>query len=1095
MSLDLNFSDLNVLMEEDEDLLQKVNQTHKIYREKVTLHKLFTEQAQKFPYRVAVIDQGNEYTYQEIDQKSNKVAHCLADAGVCRNQPVAIMMERNIHLIIGILGILKAGGAYVPVDPGYPEKRIQYILKDTGCKVLVTQKATLEIVLKYITPSTEKLICLGYEGVEPIRFPIFGEADIAIKSSEVLPLEDDENSMAYIIYTSGSTGEPKGVVITHKAVLNTLFWMHETFQLSEDDVVAQKTSSSFTDSVWEIFWPLITGSKMSIINDQNVKDVELLYTWLDSQKITITQFVPALMSVFLTYIKVKGIKNPLPNLKWVFNGGEAIPVPLVRTWYDAFANAKIANIYGMTESAIYASYYIVEHKPNEFEKRISIGKPIANTQIYIMGLDGGVCPLGVQGEICIGGIGITTGYFGKPEITKNAFTSHPVTRQLLYKTGDLGFFGENGLFEYIGRKDDQVQVRGYRVELKEVERAVLRCSGIKQAVAVAKNDEFGQTEIVCYYTANDPNSLELNIREKILEYLPEYMVPSFFIQLKAMPLTPHGKIDRKNLPEYGGERLTKGEYIPPQNQGEIIMAQIWSDVLKVSQIGINDSFMELGGHSLKAMNLLSQIETQWGVKLSLHDIFSHNTVKELSAYIATKAGDEKRIHLKKSDGKRGYYSSSSAQKRIYALWMMEKDSIAYNMPGVLLIKGLPDKDKIQKILNILIQKYEIFRTAFEVVDNEIVQYISEQIEVVLEYDEIAKGNLETKLTEFIKPFDLGKCPLLRAKLLKVFTDEYYLIIDMHHIIGDALTKDIIFKEFQAIYAGKEIERIEFQYRDYAFYQNEFLLSEEGLRQQEYWLAKYREITSNTDIPKYEPEKNTPHNGDSVELRMEPGMIKKVHELMENSGATLYMVFLAFYSILLSKYFNREDIIVGCDIDGRSLPEFKEMPGMFVNTLALRNFPTRTKRFDRFLEEVKQNILSDFENRAYQFDMLVETLNLNMRNGKNPLFNTMLTLHSLKEVSAPEQVGELEISFYDFKNKVSLFDFSLEVYDYGDTINLVLFYSTDLFEKSEIEKMLKDFKWLIEQGLINPYTKITDMQIESEVLLIENFEADDGDFAF
>ncbi|MCM3598077.1 amino acid adenylation domain-containing protein [Metabacillus idriensis] len=628
--MELDFQAFEILSQDDQELIDEINRTEIKYEQFTTLPELFSKQAATTPERIAVKELSNTLSYSELDNKSNLIARVLHSAGINGNELVGIMLDRSIDFLPYVFGILKAGGAYVPIDPGYPKKRIRYMLHDSACRVLVTDTPKLKTMLNDLPESIRVIVCIDeLDSIDsiPENLTIFQRSDLDCQSSEPWKSPTKENDIAYVVYTSGSTGDPKGVVITHKAILNTLFWLQDTFPLNEHDVIAQKTSISFTDSVWEFFWPMIQGAKLSIFSPDTVRDPNKLLRQLCDDEITITQFVPAQMSIFLEAVRTERKNDPLPRLKWVFNGGEALLVNTVRDWYSIFTNAKIANIYGMTESAIYATNYIIDEKPAEQELSIPLGKPIANTQIYILNESGKICPPGVKGEICIGGIGLTTGYWNKKELTDKAFITQPTTGKRLYCTGDLGLLRTDGIIEYLGRKDDQVQVRGYRVELKEVERAVSSYHLIKETAVIAQKDAYEVTNLLCYFISSE-KGLEIDeLIDHLKEILPNYMIPGLFMELIEMPLTPNGKIDRKNLPKPSVRTKRSTNYVAPRNEKEQGLARIWGEILNIpeNEIGIHDSFFESGGNSISIIRLQRKMKAM-GCEVTVAELFSYPTI-------------------------------------------------------------------------------------------------------------------------------------------------------------------------------------------------------------------------------------------------------------------------------------------------------------------------------------------------------------------------------------------------------------------------------------------------------------------------------------
>ncbi|WJQ79139.1 edeine non-ribosomal peptide synthetase EdeL [Brevibacillus brevis] len=1092
MQLDLDLNEFNLLTDDEANLLTRVNQTDKPYRNKVTIAELFARQAEKTPDRVAVVEADRERTYAELHAEANQLARILKDAGVVPSQLVGILADRSSRMVAGVLAILQAGGGYVPVDPHYPRARIRYLLQDSRCKVLVTESMYLDEVIPDLPDSIETIICLDETSFQHEGYKVYTASDIRRQKDEAIAPAGSEDDVAYVIYTSGSTGAPKGVMITHKQVLNTLFWLEETFPLSETDVVAQKTSISFTDSVWELFWPLMVGSKLSILKEEDGKDPGALYDWLREQRITVTQFVPAMMNVFLAHVHSRKEPDPLPNLKWVFNGGEALTANLVREWNRLFRVARIANIYGMTESAIYASVYLCTEQPAEETLRIPIGVPIANTHMFILGQTGEICPLDVKGEICIGGIGITDGYLGKPDLTEKAFTYHPITGERLYRTGDVGLLSETGVFEYLGRMDDQVQVRGYRVELKEVERAVLQHPAVNQVAVLAMTDQMGLTELACYYVLQMDGVQPDELREHLLEWLPGYMIPSYFMELSEMPLTPHGKIDRKALPAV--KPSANNEYVPPANPIEQKLAELWADVLQLPSPGVLDHFVGQGGHSLKAIQLLSRIESDFQVKLSMRDLFDAPTIRGLANRITGNLQEMEQKPIVMLSNQE-YYPVTRAQERIYLLWQLEEDATSYHTPGVMRITGSLDSGRLQNVADQLVARHEALRTSFHLLEGQVKQKVHSDLSVEIETWEADEEAVEKTIESFFSPFDLMQAPLLRIGLIKLSSEDHLLIFDMHHIISDGISKSILLEEFCSLYQGQVLPELSVQAKEFAWWQSEQAAEIGWAEHEAYWLEAFSKKPQPLAIPTDYPRPQTmTFDGDELVTELSREWVEKLDAFTRQSSTTLYMLLLTVYSVLLSKYSNQEDIVVGCDMDGRQRAEFAPVVGMFVNTLALRNWPKKELTVEEYIGQVRQNVLSGFEHGDYPFDQLVSQIQLTRDPARNPLFDAMLTLHHATE-QQKVSLDQIEFVPYEFRRKAAMLDLALEVVKAEDHLCMHWQYNTNLYQRRTIERMAQDFVILLEQMVAHPNRTIGQLQIGHGVVQVAQGQVDDDDFAF
>ncbi|WP_191559488.1 non-ribosomal peptide synthetase [Metabacillus idriensis] len=1058
-------SEINYLSNEELAVINDINNTHVGYPNE-TIPSLFFKQVKRTPNAIGIHDNGLFVTYEELHQRSNQIGNLLRDYGVIPNQLVSVMVNRGAMLISTVLGVLKAGGAYVPIDPHYPEARIEYMLHDSSCHVLITDAYFLNKFKNLLPQSINTIICLDDTSAIKVMkrtpdniFVDFIEKDISKSNMEAKP---SSNDLAYVIYTSGSSGKPKGVMITHKAVLNTIFWMQEQFPLSITDVVAQKTSASFTDSVWEFFWPLLTGARLTIIPTDSVKDPANLYRSLKEERVTVTQFVPSLMNLFLNAVRSTEEDNPLPNLKWVFNGGEALPVNLVQDWYALFKSAKIANTYGMTESAIYATNYSIDDKPKNGELRIPIGRPISNTHVYVLNRFGNIAGFNIQGEICIGGIGITSGYWNQPELTDLAFTTHPVTGELLYRTGDLGSLRPDGILEYMGRTDDQVQVRGFRVEMKEVERAMVSNPAIKEAVVVSHMEKSGVTALSGYYTGKDKVLKPESVRENLKRIVPDYMLPAYLIQLEEFPLTPHGKIDRKNLPVIERRNLASTDYQPPKSLLEKELVSIWEDILEVDKVGVLDNFFSLGGQSLKMARVMYQIQLRLKVTVSFKELFEFQTIRELGKILEGKSStyfsDIKPIENQE------YYQVSSAQRRLFVLHQLEGDSMSNHISSAWIINGEVERSNIELIFRRLINRHEVFRTSFTLLEGNIVQKINQIEDWHIEYSNGSEENIPLEFQSFIRPFNLEKSPLLRVKLLRLKDKRHVLMIDVHHIIFDGISANLLINEFISLFNGKTIESTRIQYKDYAAWQNSLFEKRVFKDHEKFWLGEFDQNLTGKDIPllnlptDFPRPKQKTFSGGSLSLNLSKEHTSRIKDFVSENDVTLFMVIFAAYNVFLNKYTGQEDIVIGTPVAGRHHAQIEKMIGTFVNTLAIRINSSQKKNFRQFLEEVKEKTLKVLEYQDYPFDHLVSQLNLERDMSRNPLFDTMLRVQNFME--GEKNIQGLDVEPYPIDNGYIPVDLMLTVHDVPEGLNFIFNFNSELFQEESIHLMAKHFMELL-----------------------------------
>ncbi len=668
----------------------------------------------------------------------------------------------------------------------------------------------------------------------------------------------------------------------------------------------------------------------------------------------------------------------------------------------------------------------------------------------------------------------------------------------MYRTGDLTRWLPDGNIEYLGRIDNQVKVRGFRIELGEIENQLLRHKGIKEAVVIAREDHNGD-KYLCAYVVSDFDFNTLEIRAFLAEELPEYMIPSYFVEMDEIPHTSSGKINRKALPEPEGNIITGVEYVAPITELEEKLATIWSEILRVEKVGIQDNFFELGGHSLKATTMSARIMKELKVELPLQQIFKTPTIKDLAEYVAVTKESVSEHELTQAIEpveEREYYPVSSAQKRLFVVNELDDHSTTYNMPLVLNVKGQLNPDRLEKVIKNLIERHESLRTSFMLIAGDPVQQIHEDVEFSIQRFEVEEQidlekEVQQLIKEFVKPFELNKAPLLRVGLVTFagIEDKQILIFDMHHIISDGLSMNILVNDFINLYEENEIPELKIQYKDFAVWQNDLFNSEKIKKQEEYWLNIFDtgEEIPILDLPTdYVRPAVMSFAGDKIEFELGKELTEKINGLVKENGATLYMGLFAAYNILLSKYTGQEDIIVGSPIAGRRYPDLEKIIGMFVNTLVMRSNPASEKSFKQFLDEVKVGALKAYENQDYQFETLVEKLELARNLSRNPLFDVVFALQNIDNTAI--SIPELTFTPYEFTNKISKFDLTMIATETEDNIKCVVEYSTKLFKKETIERMARHFVNIVKEIVVKPTIEISEIDVlsteEKEQLIVE-----------
>jgi amino acid adenylation domain-containing protein len=950
-----------------------------------------------------------------------------------------------------------------------------------------------------------------------------------------LPPAAQPGDPAYIIFTSGSTGKPKGVIIEHRNVVRLFFNDGFQFDFSRQDVWTLFHSYCFDFSVWEMYGALFYGGKSVLVPRLIARDTEAFLELLREEQVTVLNQTP---SAFYNLIEIQaGTNNKQLGLRYVIFGGEALSPARLREWRRKYPGTKLINMFGITETTVHVTYKEITEQ--EIEAGISnIGKPIPTLGTYIMDSCRRLLPPGVPGELYVGGAGVGRGYLNRPELTYEKFCRGPGTpavrrkkmpmetvhhakhrtpslpckcpptqwgfskeppgrrRQKLYRTGDRVRLLENGDMDYLGRIDRQVQIRGFRVEPGEIRSRLEAHPRVKEAVVISKelNDDL---HLCAYIVPGDMEAFDSTspIRETLKDYLarslPDYMIPAFFVLMKNIPLTSNGKVDKKALPE--PDALSADKYTAPRDEMEERLAAIWTEVLIKDflhpPIGIDDNFFELGGHSLKTILMVSKINREFDVKIPIPEVFTRPTIRELSQLIKRW---EKSVYspLVRAE-KKEYYLLSPAQKGIYIQQQMFLDNTSYNTTEIQVVEGNMNKEKLESIIKELINRHESLRTSFQLLGDNVFQRIHDHHGpgFRVEYRESDDREVvEALLRNFVKPFDLSRAPLLRAWLVKMEESKYIMMLDMHHIISDGVSKVILVKEFVDLYLGKSLPLPPLHYKDFSEWRNRWLEGKEKEKQEAYWLEVLYKRPPLLDLPLDYPRPAVPHyEAHSISFELDRPLTEKIKDLALETQTTLYMVLLAVYNILLSKYTGREDIVVGSPISGRKHADTQEIIGMFANILPLRNQPRDHQSFGEFLADVKKNVLEAFENQDYQYGELVEKMGL--RGGWHSLFNVAYSFGDLEIVEIDyeglKDTGDVGFQLYPYGTVKAKYDLAIVGVENKGVIHMILQYDRELFKQDTAEKISTYYIDIVRDVVENREKPLKDIEIPYQPLAVES----------
>jgi len=1085
--------------EEKHRLLYEWNNTERLYPQDKTIDGLFEEQVERTPDHIALVGATSlQITYRLLHEQSDGLAQLLIKKGVGPDTISAIMTERSVETIIGILGILKSGGAYLPIDPGYPRERIDYMLKDSGAGILINKSEIRNPKLE--TNSNDQII----NDQNKNRDSLIGR-----------PRRGPSN-LAYVIYTAGSTGNPKGVMIEHKSLVNFIFSMYRDYR--EDFGPADKFLSlanfCFDVSVFEIFIPLVFGASIVLPAYDKVLDPWALAGVIIEKSITFTYIPPGLLREVYEYLNM-GLRGSGCGLELnkMLLGVEPIQDYVLEDYLKLNPALRIINGYGPTEATICAAAYRYEsHDP--VGKRVPIGRPLANMVLLLLDKYRQPTPMGPAGELYIGGDGLARGYLNNPELTAEKFKQYRSYRTnktyIFYKTGDLARRLADGNIEFLGRMDFQVKIRGYRVEPGEIESRLLSHNNIKDAVVLVKDwkNTDNEDKYLCAYVTGAPSLEESQLRTFLAKDLPAYMIPAYFVFLEKIPLLPSGKVDRKALPDpgpAGAGSIGEGVYTPPRDESEKKLVDAWTSVLGEPPagrpgIGIDDNFFKLGGHSIKAAKLVLKIHKESNIKVPLNALFENPTIRGLAGYIK-KAEKEKYVAIPAAE-EREYYPLTPGQKQFYITRHAGHDGAVYNVQNLVQLEGkLSPKvlERLETAFKALIHRHESLRTSFEIIGHEPVQRIHKEVEFKLEARDQGAGVIKS----FIRAFDLSKAPLLRVGLIKTGEESHILIADMHHIIADDLSMGLLVKEFISLYRGEELAPLQTRYRDFALWQN--AAAQASLKRQEtYWLNELAGDTPPLNLPLDFPRPMIrQYDGSSVPFELDnetAGLLKK---LAAAEGVTLYILLLAIFFILLAKLCDREDILVGTPIAGRRHPDLETVIGFFATMQVIRCRPSDQKNFLDFLREVKDRTLAAHENQDYTYEELVDKLSVRDP-GRNALFDVVfvwedLDIH-LGDLTLPNSEREeerLKLKLFNYEKIHAPFDLIFTGAESGETMNFFINYSTALFKKESIEKIAADFMGVISAVLKDPGMKLGDIGVAHDLLEAtpRAFIEEPGDFGF
>ena len=1081
-----------------------------------TINQRFEETALAYANEVAVICGENQWTYKQLNDTANKIAHTLRAAGIKKGDFVGIYLERNPELVAGLLGIIKSGAAYVPLDVQNPADRIESMIESNEIKGLMTSRNLLEDL-----ENTKDCLVLLIDECDSSLRKQWEKRGLRIKDINAINKQKTDNpkevndlkSWAYMLFTSGSTGKPKGAITRHDGALNHILAEYKALDLSDGFRFLQSAGIGSDISVWQILAPLLKGGTAVIVSKFDLLEYDVLINQLEQHKVNIVEFVPSYVWGLLDYINAVDQKPSLKALEWLMLSGEAAPVKLVNQWRTCFPEVRILNGYGPCEASDdITQYEVIGHLPEDAQQ-VSIGRPISNMNIFITNKSGKLCPIGVPGELCVSGVGVGAGYWKLPEKTAESFIDNPFEGTLgdrMYKTGDLARWLPDGNLEFLGRIDRQVKIRGHRIELGEIESLIRDENSIKEVYVLAHSIQEGGKQLICFIVLESDSTSADEVIEQLQvncsQAFPSHMQPAYYCVVDKMPVNLSDKIDERALVKHfetldisnlgGGERVIKAA----ENELEEKLVSIWKDLLNLTEVGTDQDFFSVGGHSLKAIQLVSAIYKLLSYKLTIREVFSHSTIMSQADLISgmNKSGYQPIPKVSPQP----YYPASNAQKRLWVITQLDEELIAYNTFGAIKMTGELNVELLETAVRQIVDRHEILRTTFIEVEGEPMQKISNLNDLgpILEVlDHRTNVLTEEEVILELKDrseavMDVEHGPLFGYVLYLLPDNTYYLFVLMHHIICDGWSNNIFLNEVLELYNLLENDKdaklenqLAIQYKDFASWQIAQAGTEEFAAHQEFWLNTFAGEIPVLNFPTFkERPKVQTYNGQTIDHKFSLEQLNALKKWGESTDASLFMTITALLNILFYKYTAQNDMVFGVATSGRIHPDLEDQIGYYINTVALRNQLDPQESFSAFLEKVKQNTLQSFEHEQYPYDLLIKQLDYNRDVSRNPLFDVLLTLQNMdqdEQSLLSEHLDQMKVEPVELIESTSLFDMDFSFTEKEDGLLLSFTYNSDIYEHARMEEVVTRMSRLISRLNEKPSAKI------AEINLLEKEELD------
>lgn len=1073
---------------------------------KKVIHSVFESIVAQYADRIAIESNGRNTSYHELNERANRIAHLLIKQGVQKGDVVSTFIENSQLQLEVLLAIFKAGGIYLPLDRKFKRKHWSVLLENIQPKVLLLEPERMKDFeesrqpFEYQIPS---LISIGKE--DSIQIHEYGNDDVkeyplqVELSVENPPLIVDGDDSNYIFFTSGSSGKPKAVLGNHKSLSHFVHWESKELGITSEYRVAQLTSLSFDASLRDFFVPLMNGGTSCVPSTEVRNDVSQLASWIKDERITLIHTVPTLFRLLMDASKTINFTD----LKFILLAGEKLYVRDIQKWRSAHGmRTELINLYGATESTLVKTFHRIGDIGSNLSEGISVGKPMSNTLVFIINDAGELCGIGEEGEIFIKTPFLSKGYFGEPGLTAEKFVQNPLseTPDIIYKTGDYGVYDSDRKIHVKGRKDGVTKISGVRIDINDIEASILECEPIKMVHCLVHQNEQMESTLFCFYVADE--SITTTVFEHCQRNLSQYEIPSRFIFLEDFPINANGKVDTIELRKILQAELDKEEEEEePITTTEKRLAEIWKEVLGSKGVGLSSNFLLQGGNSIKLIKLKSRISREFNVAIDLMELFHNPLLKDQAALIDQSTTSHytpiERVEEQES------YAVSSNQKRMWLLSQFEESSLAYNMPRVIRLPESFDEKCLEKALEMVIQRHEILRTTFTLDQSgEICQKINSEIVLNLQY--VHLENTDGALVDFMqkdssKEFNLETGPLFRARILSTSEQVLLFYFNIHHIVCDEWSMDILIRDllayYDAIKEGKSVNlpELTIQFKDYAFWENNTMKSDETKVSQQFWLSKLEGAPSAFQLPfaKQRPMVQT-YNGRMLQAKISPEVRNKLNQLCQENNGSLFVGLLSSWYAFFSCYSGQSDLVIGTPVSGRSRIELENQIGIFVNTLVLRNEVKTTDSFYSLLERITISTQESLQHQGYPFEELVNNLNITQDVSRNTLFDIMFSFQEKGEMT--DEVTDYSRQILDCGVVPAKFDFDISFDENKGALDLNVLFNTDIYEKEDVERMIKHYRCFLEHLVGTPNStigRIDYLDREERRLLTEEFNDTDA----